>query len=635
MKLSKKVILIFITMILITNITACSSESEIEDKKIKDTIASMSVEEKLAQMMVVALRSGADNAKAPTEISEDYANIITKYDFGGIILFAGNLTDVEQTIKFIRDAQTAAIASKHAIPMLICADQEGGMVNRVPFGITGPGNMGLQAIGDISNVKECATVLGQEMAALGFNMDFAPVADVNNNPNNPVIGARSFSDVPNVVADNVVAFLQGLNENNISAALKHFPGHGNVDQDSHTGLPLSELTVDELKECELIPFKEGIKEGADMIMTAHIQFPNIETQTYKSKADGKDVYLPATLSHTIMNDILREELGFDGIIITDAMGMDAIASHFDPVDAAVLAINAGVDILLCPVDIYKDDELDTFSKIDKYIQDLVAKVEAGEIKEEELDDSVARILKLKYAKGIMSDTLADSYEDQLAKAKEVVGTKENLQTDWQMTQKAMTLLKNTNQTLPLDGNDDKHTLVLATSEYRVPTIEYAKNRLQEEGLLNPDNVSVVVYNELTFDDENLQKELSKADRLIVLSQVVTKNDLVTQAIDYMHKKDCQAILLSISLPYDAATYEDADAIVCTYNPFGNAHDENGNGPFNMNVAVGLCSIFNQSTPEGKLPVEIPMMEFSEDGTAKSLDDILYDREFGLDNWGNE
>lgn len=226
------------------------------------------------------------------------------------------------------------------------------MVNRVSFGVTGPGNMALAAAGDPALTEECADLLGQEIAALGFNMDFAPVSDVNNNPNNPIIGIRSFSDEPALASQHVTAFLRGLDKNNISAALKHFPGHGNVGEDSHTGLPSSELTVEELKACELIPFQAGIEAGADMIMTAHIQYPNIETETYISKLDEDIVHLPATLSRTIITGLLREEMGYDGIVITDSMVMDAIATHFDPADAAVLAINAGVDILLCPVDLY-------------------------------------------------------------------------------------------------------------------------------------------------------------------------------------------------------------------------------------------------------------------------------------------
>lgn len=361
-------------LIMMMSFTACGGQEareKDEDDQIWETVANMTVEQKLAQMMVVALRSDASNSKLLTELTPAYTELLEKYGFGGVILFGGNIVDTEQTVRLIRDCQTAAKESETGIPMLIAVDQEGGLVNRVSFGFTGPGNMALAAAGDTALTKECADILGQEIAALGFNMDFAPVSDVNNNPNNPVIGIRSFSDDPQIAAEHVTAFIEGLKKNNVSAALKHFPGHGNVGEDSHTGLPLSELSADELKNCELIPFQAGIEAGADMIMTAHIQFPNIEKDTYASKLDGKTVNLPATLSHTIITGLLREEIGYDGIVITDFMVMDAIASHFDPADAAVLAINAGVDILLCPVDIYQDDETDTFPAMEEYMQKLL------------------------------------------------------------------------------------------------------------------------------------------------------------------------------------------------------------------------------------------------------------------------
>ena len=164
---------------------------------------------------------------------------------------------------------------------------------------------------------------------------------------------------PELTAEHVTAFIKGLNAAGISSALKHFPGHGNVDEDSHTHLPCSDLSLEELKECELVPFQAGIDAGTDMIMTAHIQFPKIEKETYVSIQDGEEILLPATLSRTIVTGLLREKMGYSGIVITDAMVMDAIDTQFDLVDASVMAINADVDILLCPVDLYKDDEVNT------------------------------------------------------------------------------------------------------------------------------------------------------------------------------------------------------------------------------------------------------------------------------------
>ena len=623
-------------LIMTFSLCACGaqgSQGGSTDNEIEKMVSEMSVEQKLAQMMVVAFRSDSHNTKTATEISPAYEELLKKYDFGGIIMFGGNIADTGQTVKMIRDCQTASMASEQGVPLLVCVDQEGGLVNRVSFGVTGSGSMALAATGDPKLTEECADMLGQEIAALGFNMDFAPVSDVNNNPNNPIIGIRAFSDDPEMVSEYVPAFVKGLSKNNISAALKHFPGHGNVGEDSHTGLPSSELTEEELKACELVPFQAGIDAGADMIMTAHIQYPNIEKETYKSKKDGKTVHLPATLSHTIITGLLRETMGYDGIVITDAMDMDAIAEHFDPIDAAVLSINAGVDILLCPVNIYQDEKTDTFPEMEKYMKRLVEKVESGEISEEELDDSVVRILTLKKDKGILDGTLRDSEEDQLARVEEVVGSAKHLTRDWEITQKSMTLLKNSEGMLPLDGNSGKRTVILATNEYRLPTVEYALKRLESEGLLDPSLVTTINYDGMKIGNKKLKKALKDADQLIVLSQYAYRNELVDMAIWRVHQNEGgKAVLLSLNLPYDSATYEDADAILCAYHPYGEAHDADGNGPFNMNLAVALCTVFGQSTPQGKLPVNVPKVDIAKDGTATFLDEVLYERGFGLKNW---
>lgn len=287
--------------------------------------------------------------------------------------------------------------------------------------------MALAAAGDTSLTEETAKMLGDEIRALGFNMDFAPVCDVNSNPANPIIGVRSFSDDPDIAVEHVKSFLKGMQDAKILTALKHFPGHGNVGEDSHTHLPCSEFSLEEIQACDLIPFQAGIEAGTDMIMTAHIQYPKIETDTYVSIKDGKEITLPATLSRTIITGLLREQMGYDGIVITDAMDMDAIAAHFDPIDAAVMAINADVDILLCPMELYKDDEINTLPDMDQYMEGLLARVEAGDIKEEELDNSVYRILKLKKDRGIQAPS-----EQQIAEAAEAVGTSANHKREWEM-----------------------------------------------------------------------------------------------------------------------------------------------------------------------------------------------------------
>ena len=623
----------FVSAFPVQNIRAQSetgTEESIDiDKQVNGIIANMTIEQKLAQMMIIAIRYEPDTSKGITKLTKAYKKLLKKYDFGGLLMYANNMTDINQTVTMIREAQSASMKSANGIPMFICVDQEGGLVNRVSFGTTGSGNMALAATGDTSNTEEIAGILGEEISALGFNMDFAPVSDVNNNPDNPVIGTRSFSDDPNTVAENVVAFIDGLNKYNISTSVKHFPGHGNVGEDSHTKLPLSELTLDELKECELIPFEAGIEAGADMIMTAHIQYPNIDDTTYISKDDGKEVYLPATLSKKIMTGLLRDEMGFDGIIISDSMQMDAIATHFDETDAAVLAINAGVDLLIRPSDVYQDDEINTFPDVNKYMKKLAARVKAGDITEERLDESVGRILRLKFKKGIMTDTLSVTKKTQIKNAKKVVGIPENHTREWEIASEGITLVKNENNAFPIDGMSGENTLILIPNEYRRASVEYAINRLEKESLVNPKNVDVICYSDITIKNKALKKALNKADNVLILSQSTKKNDLVCSIIEKAHKNGAKVTFLSLNLPYDIACYTDVDAALCAYHAYGSAYDSEGNGPFNLNVAVAVCSVFAESVPQGTLPVNIPKIIENEDGSVSYSDQLLYERSFGI------
>ena len=473
--------------------------------------------------------------------------------------------------------------------------------------------------GDSENIDD-------RVGVVSFNF-----SDVNSNPANPIIGVRSFSDDPAVVSEYVRSFIKGLRSAGISSALKHFPGHGNVGEDSHTGLPCSDFSLDEIKKCDLVPFQAGIDEGTDMIMTAHIQFPQIEKETYISTKDGKEVNLPATLSHTIIHDILREEMGYDGIVITDSMVMDAIAAHFDPTDAAVLAINAGVDILLCPVDLYKDGDIDTFPNMETYMNSLLKRVEAGDISQEELDDSVYRILKLKKDKGIFKDVQLPSVEEQSAAAKAAVGSAENHAREWEIAQLGMTLLKNENNALPVESSTD--TLILYPSKTRAASVEYAIKRLEKEGLADPARITAMCYADLSADDQALQDALANADNILILSQSVYQNPEIVKVIDQAETDGKNTILLSLNLPYDAACYENTDAVLCAFQPYGSAHDEEGNGPFNLNVAVAVCMAFNQSVPSGRLPVNVPKVTVN-GGEIVFEDDYLYERGFSLENWGD-
>jgi len=294
-----------------------------------------------------------------------------KYPVGGIILYAHNIKDEAQLARFIPE-----IRALKGSPLL-CIDEEGGRVARIAnndnFNEKKYESMGaIGATGDPQNAYECGNTIGTYLRRYGFDVDFAPVADVNTNPENIVIGLRAFSDDPAVAAPMVTNYLQGLKDAGVTGCIKHFPGHGDTKSDTHFGYAQSMKTWDEMLGCEMTTFKAGIAWGCQLIMTAHIAVPNVT---------GSDV--PSTMSPVILQDKLRGELGYQNIIITDAMEMGAITQQYNCAEATVGCIKAGVDIVLGP-----QNFIEAFDAV-------IAAVENGTITEERINQSVRRILKLK------------------------------------------------------------------------------------------------------------------------------------------------------------------------------------------------------------------------------------------------
>lgn len=268
-----------------------------------------------------------------TTIPEDFQELVRKHKVGNVILFKRNVESVQQLKKLCDDLQEL-IMQETGLPAFITIDQEGGAVTRIPEECPiVPGTMALASTGNVENAYRSGVITGRELNAIGVNFDLAPVMDTNSNPRNPVIGARSFGDQPETVANYGSAMIRGLEENVISCA-KHFPGHGDTEVDSHLGLPVVDKSIEELEACELIPFKAAVEAGVSAIMTTHILFPQIEKNN-----------VPATMSKTIMQEVLRGKLGFKGLIISDCMMMQAIAQFYGTVPGALSAIDAGVDLI--------------------------------------------------------------------------------------------------------------------------------------------------------------------------------------------------------------------------------------------------------------------------------------------------
>ncbi|MFG2073954.1 beta-N-acetylhexosaminidase [Nonomuraea maritima] len=352
-----------------------------EQTPVERALSRMSVEEKVGQLfMPVIYGTTADSASEENQArygARTPAEVIEKYHLGGVILFPYNVKSVSQVVGFTNGLQRAS-----KVPLLIATDQENGLVSRFAAVMsTFPGAGEIGKTGKPELAQQVAEATGKELRALGVNLDFAPVADVNVNPRNPVIGTRAYGDDPTLVAKMVAAAVKGFDAAKMAATAKHFPGHGDTTVDSHTGLPVIGHTKAEWERIDAPPFKAAIKAGVDAVMSAHIVFPKLDRS-------GD----PATLSKTILTGLLRDELGFTGVISTDALNMAGVRKKYDDGEIAVRAVLAGADLLLMPNDLQKAQRA------------VLAAVKSGRITKERLDQSVTRLLTLKDHRGLLAKT---------------------------------------------------------------------------------------------------------------------------------------------------------------------------------------------------------------------------------------
>ena len=339
-----------------------------------DILSDMTLEEKVAQLFVVTPEAltGVDGVTMAGEVTEE---AFSACPVGGIIYMEPNIQTWDQTSRMLASVQEISM-ERIGLPLFLAVDEEGGRVRRVSGRLEDiPYIPEMSSVGDTGNpaqALEIGRTIGGYLRQLGFNVDFAPVADVLTDPANTVIGDRSFGADPDQAGRMVSQETAGLREQGVCATLKHFPGHGDTDGDSHQGFVFSDKTLEELRNCELIPFEDGIRAGAEFVMAGHISLPNVI---------GDDT--PASLSHTILTDLLRNDLGFEGIIITDALNMGAIRNRYDSGDAAIRALLAGADMILMPAD---------FQSARSAVLEAVMD---GRIGTGRLDASLRRIISLK------------------------------------------------------------------------------------------------------------------------------------------------------------------------------------------------------------------------------------------------
>lgn len=387
-----------------------------EKKELDRQLSGMNLRQKIGQLLICGFYG--------TEVSDELKRFVEEYKIGGVIYFARNVESASQVGKLSASLQEIA-ASSGNVPLWISIDQEGGMVARITEGVAlMPGQMAIAAAGSLDAAYESALISGKELHALGINLNYAPVLDVNNNALNPVIGVRSFGESPEETAEYGARIISGLQDAGVSATAKHFPGHGDTDVDSHLDLPTVLHDRERMERIELVPFRKAITEGVDAIMSAHIYFPALEQEK-----------VPVTLSNAVLTGLLREELGFEGIIMTDCMEMNAIAVHYGTVAAAVMAIEAGADSVL--ISHRQDLQIGAIEAIEKAVLE-------GRLTEDRIDASVRRLLAYKSKRGVWAE------QGSVASAAAVVpGIAEHMDAAARISEASMTLICNEQGYIPL------------------------------------------------------------------------------------------------------------------------------------------------------------------------------------------
>lgn len=532
-------------------------------------ISYMTVSEQVGQMLMPDIRQW--NGKVTTTVNEGLKSSIHNQDLGGLILFDKNIVDTRQVTTLTHNLQMEA----GDIPMFLGIDQEGGVIKRIPGGTNLPGQMALGATGDSALAEAAGQLTGEELKALGLNINFAPVLDINSNPDNPIIGMRSFSSDADLVTRLGLATITGLRQSGVIAAVKHFPGHGDTMVDSHLGLPVLTHNRERLDSVELKPFQAAIENGVEMIMTAHIAFPAIDNEQVTSLKDGQRVPVPATLSKKVLNGLLREELGYEGIIISDAFTMDGIAEHFGEDQAVERAVNAGVDIILMPQNSAAAH------------QTLVNAVKNGTIPIDTIHASVERILELKAKYGLFERS--ESLTSKLAELNKVIGSQGHREVEREIAERAVTLLASSDGKRPDSLQQGDRVVIVAAEE------EQAK---QLERQLKQASTNLSLQTDIALIGQTQTREtVAKADYVILASYQF--RNVASQfgwtayqaLINEMNTRNQRYTLLSLGNPYETIYLKNIRSGLAVY------------GKQEPNTEAGINVLLGHQEATGKLPVK--------------------------------
>lgn len=535
----KKTICFFLLLVITVSSASCSvpffeKEPTVEEQ-IDQVISSMTLDEKVGQLFVFSIPG--------TELDSQTLSFLRQTHAGNIILYQDNIKDRQQTFELNRSLQQEIISNTSA-PAFIGVDQEGGAVVRVTDGATEfTSAMGVAATGDPSNAETVGNYMGEELRNLGFNIDFAPDVDMNTNPANPIIGTRSYGDNYETVVSFSEGMIKGIQAQQVLACVKHYPGHGAANADTHTGLVTVDKTIDELRQSDLVPFEWAIKNGTDGIMTAHISYPNVHDTTE-----------PATMSEYFLKDLLRDEYGFQGLVITDSVSMGAITDNYSMSEAAVTALCSGADMVVM------GGAGTTASTLESQLEAYNAVLEGiknGSVSHADIYDKVYRVLYYKHRYGLF-EYIKDSYEwmtePPTYKEEEHEAFADKIAAD------SITLVKNGAGDISSDNFEN--TLIL--SDPAPLSIDSSPSAAEYLASLTGAKWAVYDTDSDTFNPGEILSAASGADRVVILSRSAFFNSADADFINRITSASPDATVISIGSPYDIRVLN-CQTYLCAYS----------------------------------------------------------------------
>lgn len=559
MKSIAAILIIFVICIIFYGGAAPSTDKTIEfsynspaSDMVKTKLNSMTLREKIAQMVVANIIP--ENMNENSADFKKYIDLCEKTKVGGFIFFKGSSAD------YVRISNK--LQSHSETPLLIGADFERGTKMRVTDGALYPNNMAIGAANNPDLAYKMGLEIAHETRLLGVHQNYSPVCDVNNNPKNPIINVRSFGEDPELVSRMSESMIKGLQDGGVIATAKHFPGHGDTDVDSHSDLPVLNFNMDRLNTLELVPFKNAIEKNVMSVMIAHLAFPELESAEH----------VPSSLSKNIVQGLLIDKMGFGGLVVTDALNMKGITKYFDNSQVAVMCVEAGIDLILMPL-----DEPGTVDAIEQAVT-------SGRISEERINRSVEKIMKAKEWLGLFKNKTV-----QEADIWKSVNTPQAQEIAQQIADESITLVKDENSVLPLDaskktalvvisegGESDNIVFLGANVSKHLKNYEYFKsNEADVNALSQYDNVVIAVYAKVRYG----------TGKISITPENVSLIEKITSA-------NKNTVVVSLGSPYLLKEFPNVPSYICAY------------GDSDVSITAVLKSITGQIKFKGKLPVSI-------------------------------